>query len=374
MNNIDDHRKTPQISIDQHVRHRVIELGQRLAPRLPVYLDTKFWIILRKAALDPRKFEEGIELLNRLRSAVANGVISCPISESIFFELMKQSDAGSRLATARLIDELSLGVTLVPHQTRVATELARFLHLSEFGEAALDPLNHLIWSKLTCVLGFVHPSVTPFDRDTELAVQKAFFDHMWTLTLEQMVTQIGDMSAMEDLHFSNLAQTLNVGVAKHAEELRSFKQTLAAELEGATDVCGDLILEIVSDIAVKKDETPVEPDSAQWSQLRPQWTRLLARAMQDNPSTRHHIRTLYIEASLHAGFRWDKRRRFTGNDIYDFHHADAALAYCRAFFTERPLKALIQDNNLALDKLYDCDVFSEVPDAISYLAKLTAQA
>jgi hypothetical protein len=50
---------------------------------------------------------------------------------------------------------------------------------------------------------------------------------MWTLTLEQMVTQIGDMSTMEDLHFSNLARTLNVGVAKHAEELRSFKQALA---------------------------------------------------------------------------------------------------------------------------------------------------
>jgi hypothetical protein len=175
MNNIDYHRKTPQISIDQHVRRRVIALGQRLDPRLPVYLDTKFWIILRKAALDPRKFEEGNELLRRLRSAVANGAIFCPISESIFFELMKQSDGGSRLATARLIDELSLGATLVPHQMRVATELARFIHLSEFGEAVLDPLNHLIWSELTYVLGFVHPGATPFDRDTELAVQKAFF-------------------------------------------------------------------------------------------------------------------------------------------------------------------------------------------------------
>jgi hypothetical protein len=75
----------------------VIELGQRLAPRQPIYLDTKFWIILRKAELDPRNFEEGIELLRLLRSAVANGAIFCPISESIFFELMKQSDGGSRL-------------------------------------------------------------------------------------------------------------------------------------------------------------------------------------------------------------------------------------------------------------------------------------
>lgn len=375
MNNIGHHRKAPQISIDQHVRRCVIELGQRLAFRQPVYLDMNFWIILRKAVLDPRNCEEGIELLRRLRSEVASGAIFCPISESIFFELMKQSDGGSRLATARLIDELSLGVTLVPHQMRVATELARFIHLLEFGEAALDPLSHLVWSKLTYVLGFVHPGATPFDRDTELAVQKAFFDHMWTLTLEQMVTQIGDMSKMEDLHFSKLAKTLNVGVAKHAEELRSFKQTLATELEGATDACGDLILEIVSDIAVKKGGTRVEPNSTQWSQLRAQWTSLLTRAMQDNPSTRHHIRTLYIEASLHAGFRWDKPRRFTGNDIYDFHHADAALAYCRAFFTERPLTSLIQGKNLALDKLYDCNMLSEVPDAISYLAKLrTAQA
>jgi hypothetical protein len=234
-------------------------------------------------------------------------------------------------------------------------------------------LQHLVWSKLIYVLGFLHPSATPFDPDTELAMQKAFFDHMWTMSLEQMIGMIGGNTGMADLDFSVLAQTLNSGVAQHSNDLRSFEQAKAAEMEGAIDVCGDIILDIVSDIAARKGEPIVSKASAEWPRLRAQWTRMLSLALKNNPTTRDHIRTLYIEACLHAGFRWDKARRFKGNDIYDFHHADAALAYCRAFFTERPLQSLIQARHLTLDKAYDCCVIADVSEAIAWLSKLNAE-
>jgi hypothetical protein len=53
-------------------------------------------------------------------------LVSCPISEAVFVELLKQSDAGSHLHSARIIDELSLGLALVPGQVRMATERAHF--------------------------------------------------------------------------------------------------------------------------------------------------------------------------------------------------------------------------------------------------------
>lgn len=140
---IDYHRENGHISIDQHVKRRVVELGQLLDARTAIYLDLNFWILLRKVALDLEDNDAGKELLAMLRRGVGMGKIFCPASESVFLELLKQSDASSRIATARLIDELSLGVTLLHNQARCATELGHLIHSFEEG-ASLHPLHHLV--------------------------------------------------------------------------------------------------------------------------------------------------------------------------------------------------------------------------------------
>jgi hypothetical protein len=80
--------------------------------------------------------------------------------------------------------------------------------------------------------------------------------------------------------------------------------------------------------------------------------------------------TLHIHASCHSAVRWDKTRQLEGNDLFDFHHAAGALAYCEAFFTERPLETLIKAKNIALDQKFDCKVFSAIPEAVDHLARL----
>jgi hypothetical protein len=81
---------------------------------------------------------------------------------------------------------------------------------------------------------------------------------------------------------------------------------------------------------------------------------------------------MHIHASLHAAFRWDKARRFTSNDLYDFEHASAALAHCQAFFTEHALRSTITARNVVLDELFQCRVVSEIPDAIAVLKAIGA--
>src|SRR6266436_4161094 len=66
---------------------------------------------------------------------------------------------------------------------------------------------------------------------------------------------------------------------------------------------------------------------------------------------RRILRTLHIHASLHASVRWNKSRKLKPNDILDFHHAAAALAYCDAFFTERSVRNIATQHHIALDKL-----------------------
>lgn len=108
------HLGSPEVSLEEHRRYRVHALGRDLASRKAIYLDLRFWIGLRDAA---RYNKLGLErdLLLGLRRRVASGALFCPITDSTFLELFKQTDQQSRVATAELIDELSLGVTLMPY-------------------------------------------------------------------------------------------------------------------------------------------------------------------------------------------------------------------------------------------------------------------
>jgi hypothetical protein len=103
------HRARPDISIDRHVKNRVVELGQSIDNSNPIYLDTKFWILLRNAEAQKNTRPADYELLVLLRSLVREGIVFCPITESTFLELMKQEDMSSRIFTANLIGRIQPG-------------------------------------------------------------------------------------------------------------------------------------------------------------------------------------------------------------------------------------------------------------------------
>ena len=84
------------------------------------------------------------------------------------------------------------------------------------------PLDLLVWSKLSYVRGFIHPEGAPFDPATELAMQKMFFDHMWKISMREMVDHIGNHALPNPEHFERLAQRLNELNAQHTAEMRSF--------------------------------------------------------------------------------------------------------------------------------------------------------
>lgn len=110
---IEYHKSNPHVSIESHTRARQLELPKQIEGRQAIYLDLRFWIGLR-GALSAETMGSYTQLLQELRRAVAAGAAFCPISESTFLEVFKQTDPDTRLQTVRLIDELSLGVTLTP--------------------------------------------------------------------------------------------------------------------------------------------------------------------------------------------------------------------------------------------------------------------
>ena len=349
---------------DRDTTQAVFELGQALARRRGIYLDMNYWIKLRDAS-QGKGTTTSRRLLSILHRGVEEGVVFCPISEAVFLELMKQEDLASRLATARLIDGLSLGATLASETERISTEIWYFMNWVT-GRSNPHPIEHGVWRKVGYVLGLVRPNPTTLDSTSRLIFQKMFFDRMWTISLREMVESMDDGQGPDQ---GIKITDINRETARHADELHSFEQAYNNETEGIVDSFGDFAASAMVSLAASDGIVLSQPSPQERLEAKKLWKHALFFALKKNKA-RHVLRTLHIDASLHAAFRWDKKRKLRSNDLDDFTHAKAALAYCRAFFTERSLRSVITSKQLALDKLYDCHVATREEDALACASRL----
>jgi hypothetical protein len=363
---LEKHMASPEVSLDRHTRSRLLELGRLLATRKAIYLDLRFWIMLRDAVRFGLS-EAAVRMLFALRGLVKSGVAFCPISDSTFLELFKQTDSASRVATAELIDELSLGATLIPFQLRVGTEIAHYVQTATSPDNVY-PLKDLLWSKLSYVMGVIHPTHKAFDGPTNLALQKAFFDHMWdNISLVQMCSHLGDEFVHADpLHFRQTSVGLNEQNQIHAADLKSFRKTYKDELIGVLDLFAGTLAKIMAPmLPAEAGPLPAE-GSAERAVVDGQCLSFLVGAL-DTERGRKAIRSLHIKSLLHAAVRWNKKQALKPNDLFDFDHAAAAIGYCDAFFTDGPLRAMLSRRDLGLTEDFGCFVTSEIDECLRYL-------
>ena len=364
MNTFRAHVQSSHVTFSEHVRKFELRLGESIAHRERIYLDTNFWILLREANRKGNS-SRATTLLALLRRAVSDGKVVCPISCSIFVELMRQSWLSSRIDTARIIDELSLGITVVGFEERVAAEIE---HLICFA-ANLNhgfTIGHAVWRKLSYILGITNFQNVAMEPKTDLAIQKAFFDHMCSYSLEEVVMTIGEEWVADEDHASS-ASSIDKQIAAHADELRSFEQAYDAEVRGVVNEVGDITLDIVRAIARDQQKRFAGMDYEQETEAKNRWKNLLCVVLEKDKA-RHLLPTLHIRASLYAALRWDKKRNFRSNDLWDFSHAEAGLGYCSAFFTDKSLHSIITQRHLGLDRVYGCRVGSSVEEAIEYVS------
>lgn len=369
---IDSHLASPEVDIRLHSRNRQVELASGILERQAIYLDLKFWIGLRDAASADSTPHPYGDLLISLRQAISSGRAFCPISDSCFLEVFKQSDSTTRRKTVEMIDELSLGVTVIPFDLRIGTEIAHLLHAALTPDQVI-PLDQLVWTKLSYVLGYQTPPVSVFDEYTGRAIEKAFFDHMWTIPLIEMERLIGDaMSAEGSDHYERMARTVTQGIKDNAAKLKTFKQAYEHELVGVMDLYADRATDILCDMAQRSKGARPEKNTAAYRDLERQCLGLLTAAM-STPNGKATLRTLHINTCMHAAMRWNKGQRFKANDFFDFQHAAAAVGYCDAFFTEHALRSTLIRSDLALDALYGCTVVSTPEAALQYVKEIGSE-
>ena len=102
------HKNNSTISAEDHIRNLRIALGQSLEGKTKIYLDKRFWIFIRDVELNRSQSKSHAELLFGLKELVDLGNTICPISETMFLELLKQTDNRTQRATAQMIDAILL--------------------------------------------------------------------------------------------------------------------------------------------------------------------------------------------------------------------------------------------------------------------------
>jgi hypothetical protein len=350
LSGIEFHRNNPDVSLQSYMRLKRIQLGVTVASVQRIYLDMRFWILFRDVSLGRSADNATSELLAFLKLSVSQGRSVCPISESVFSELLKQSDDSTRLATAQLIDELSQGITLIPFHDRICQELCNSFYY-QAGAIDLIPIQELVWTKLIYVLGEVHPSNTSFPKQEELVIQKAFADHIWNVPLSEMMTSLSDPPT--GLDWDSMAAKLNTGNRAHYSTIRNYAQVFRIEFEGGLSLFRN-----------EMDALSKEIDQRGYKELGAE-----LKNMSNNKKFEAFalsVPTLYISSACHAAVRWNKQRNLVGNDLFDFHHAQAALAYCDVFLTEKPLSDMLGQHHLGLAK-FKCKTFWSPSVALTWL-------
>lgn len=350
----------PDVSIEAHIGQCCQALTDDLAGRTAVYLDFRFWVVAREVRSRIRTDPRERKLVHHLERLARQGRIFCPISANTFLELMKIGDDARRQATLEVIEELSLGVSLMPEPERTEDELEAVIRWSLAPSATALPR---VWTRLAYTMGNFHVSDDRFPPETQLAIQKAFFDHVWQQPLATVAESLDRAEFDMTSDMAALANKLNEGNRAHQTEMASFESVLSDELRGVAEVAEPILGQIVSRLG------NFGPEVERSERNRRIAVNLVHAIL--GGEHRSRLPTIHVHACLNALFRWEYRAKaMTGNDLFDFGHAAAALGYCDAFFTEAGITRAIAHHRLRLDQLYGCTVTNDVDAALGFLRSM----
>ena len=110
---------------NQYIKQRRLEWKSELNNSIKIYLDTNYWLQLRKEAeSDNPEQQKLLKLMYRLSDE--NKCIF-PLSDITFWEILKQSDKSSRGRTFELVDRLSGGFSIIQSDELIYLQSRRFL-------------------------------------------------------------------------------------------------------------------------------------------------------------------------------------------------------------------------------------------------------
>lgn len=363
------HFAETHISAEEHRRARCLALGSEVLEKTRIYLDQKYWIFCRDAVMGRPQQPIHVDIWNELRALVASNAVVCPVTHPIFVETMKQGDRAKRKCSAKVIDELSQGVAILPLQVLFRTELYHLFMSLEKGATAVYPLNRLVWTYAGWVLGEMVPHSSAFDKATNNAIQKCMFDVIADMPFSTLVEALSDSDSPAIHDDETFYAKMNAETKEHQHEVTSFDVVFASEVAGILDSIrpevNDLFRQHYSRTTGQRAPTG---DSVEAQEAERLGVNLIYHAYRLKKLTTE-FPALHIRAGIHAAIR-SRTQPHKKGDHWDHLHAHAALGYCNAFFTEKNLCNLLSSRPLEYAAAYNCRVLWKETDVLSYVRSL----
>ena len=327
--------------MDKYIKQKRLEISQLIRYKKIVYLDTNYWIKLRKehnkTDLIDRKF------FNRVNELVVCGKCIFPISEITFWEIMKQSDLQSRKETMEMVDKFSGGIAIINNDERRQLEL-RHWKSNLIGNETFT-LNELVFTKIPFILGYEFLNMV----DT-ISQQKDFIDAVSAASLLEFASDNNFV-----FKFIDNIENLSSGIKQHEGENNTIKDLFLSELSGYLDLYSDSISEVEYQMFYKT--TGQYPTNEEKNTVDTSKSMYLIYNMFRLDKITNELPAYHIFPMLFAYFRMKAKQgmKFQDeNNTMDFLHASFALPYCDYFFTEKRLCNMI--NELKLNEIYNCIV------------------
>jgi hypothetical protein len=122
---------------------------------------------------------------------------------------------------------VSLGVAIQNAHDRLNTELLGFLMGTTVeGRVPPAPIER-VWWKVGHVFGTAQPVLDGVSAAEQLALSKAFFDVMWSVTLEEILTDTPSVDDPAHREFARSA-ALTTSSRAHASQVTSFEELTRA--------------------------------------------------------------------------------------------------------------------------------------------------
>ena len=352
--------------MDAYLQQWFLALGAQALMRTRLYLDTNYWADLRDHISGVRSHPDRERLLHLLRDAVHGGRALCTYSSHTLDELMKHAAPSTREATARLVDELSLGFCVANPERLLSNEIVHWIASELAKMTDLYSLTQMAWARPF----FIAVDFSPPRRD-ELASEPVFHrfvDEVWRKTLTDIL--IGIHARPEAYPVSDWskksADITNDEEPAHTPEGTTFEQLYLDEMNGildwAQDMFGQRYQEAAAHYGLENCPTTPEEVSTWGLAIRNALFRLAQEGRLGN-----HLASLQIRSRLVAAVRHDRRRRFKPNDFLDFEHALTALPHCQYFLTDAPHADLIK--KAKLEELFACRIISSLSEACDILER-----
>lgn len=337
--------------INQYLLKKQIDLGNSICDCKKIYLDINFWIRLRDQETDSDKV-----LFNILEKLVAENKCVLPISETLFWEMLKQSDVNSLKKMANIMTRLSKGYSVISDQERQQLEFINFVHSQT--QKPLFDLKTAVWTKIS--INIIYNMMLKFEPEK---ADNRFIDFLENISFEKIIT-LAERGNFKPFRFKDDIEYQNKAKEKYKHENKSFKQMYLSELSSYLEAFDSDLIRYMDDIYFLETGMHLKPSEKEEVHFA-NWSLCIYNLVRVNKITTE-LPSFTIFSELYASVRWNKDRKYSdGNDTLDFMHATAALPYYDYFFTEKELRSNIEQQKL--DKRYNCMVLSNPNEIIQQL-------